>query len=314
MVSPDGRSLAAISELAGANEGRISAYSIDASGSEPVFLNAQTTAGYTPAHLSFDGTGAFAAAINYGDVPPSAPPGASVTVYRRAADGSLSAPVASATHTGTGADPQRQDRPHAHCVRWTPDNRFVVVADLGIDRLMVYAFDAATGGLTLHNEVELPPGSGPRHFAFHPDGKHVYVVNELSFTVASFGFDAANAGFTLLGVESTQQAGAPIATSCSAIQIAPGGKQLFAGNRGADTIVRFDIGADHIARAVETTPCGGRTPRDFAFDPSGDILAVANQDGDNITLFRFDRGSGSLSLLTSFAIGSPTSIAFAAAR
>jgi 6-phosphogluconolactonase len=307
-VSPDGETLAAVSELAGAVEGKISTLSIDRATGGLHLLATQTSAGFTPAHLSFDGTGRFMAVANYGDVPASSLPGQSIAVYRLGPDGHVGAPIASATHTGRGADKSRQDRPHAHCVRWTPDNRFVVVADLGIDRLVTYRFDETAGAIERHGELALPPGSGPRHFAFHPGKPFAYVAAELSSMAASLAFDAAAGEFKLLSVEPSLPAGTYRPSYCSAIAVSPDGKHLFAGNRGHDSIARFDIGGDGIARFIKTTPSGGATPRDFALDPSGRILAVANQESDVVTLFRHE--SGALTPLATIATGTPTAIAF----
>ena len=308
-VAPDGKSLLAVSEFAGAVEGELSSYALGAATGKLTLRGRTGTRGWTPAHLSFDASGRYAAAINYGDAPPDQP-GVSVVVVERTADGGIGRVVAEATHKGSGPDAGRQSRPHAHCVRWTPDNRFVVVADLGIDALVVYRFDAATGAIAHLRDVALTPGAGPRHFVFHPDGRYVYVANEMSSTVASFAFDAADATFRMLGESSTLPQATP-GNSCSAIQISSDGAHLFVGNRGHNSVARFSIDASGIARFIGTTPCGGKVPRDFAFDPSGRVLAVANQASDVITLFRLDPKSGDLLPLgMPISSGTPTAIAF----
>ena len=308
-VAPDGKSLMAVSERAGVVEGELSAYALDAATGRLVRRGAVGTHGWTPAHLSFDGSGRYAAAVNYGDAPPDQP-GASVVVVERTVDGGIGRVVSEATHKGSGPNTGRQSRPHAHCVRWTPDGRFVVVADLGIDALVVYRFDAATGAIVHHRDVAATPGAGPRHFVFHPNGRFLYVANELSSTVASFAFDAADATFNMIGEISTLPQ--PVeGNSCSAIQIASDGRHLFVGNRVHDSVARFSIDASGIAHFLGTTPCGGKIPRDFAFDPSGRVLTVANQASDVISLFRYDPKSGDLTAFgTPIASGSPTAIAF----
>jgi 6-phosphogluconolactonase len=309
-VSPDGATLLAASELDGQAEGLVTAYRIDAENGRLRQLGRESSRGWTPAYVGFDRTGRFAGVINYGAVPADAPAGASVVVYELLADGGLRV-AAEATHSGSGPNAARQDRPHAHCVRWSPDNRFVLVADLGIDRVVVYRFDAATGRIERHGEIVLPAGDGPRHLTFHPSGRHLYVVNELSSTVASFAYDDAAGAARLVGEESTLPRGGFSGNACSAIGIAPDGRHLFAANRGHDSLAGFAIDAEGIARFTGATPCGGHVPRDFSFDPSGRIVAVANQASDAVSLFRFDPENGQLAPLGSpIPAGSPTAIAF----
>ncbi|GLQ08090.1 6-phosphogluconolactonase [Devosia yakushimensis] len=310
-VARDGVSLSAVSEVAGWNEGDITAYGIDYATGALDYLSKQPTRGDGTAHNSHDGTGRFAAIANYSGLPASARPNQSIAIYPRDPDGTLHPPIAEIRHHGTGPDAGRQERPHAHCIRWTPDNRFVVVADLGIDRLLVYRFDARTGALSPHSETLMPPGSGPRHFRFHPSLPFAYCVNELTCTLASLAFDAEAGSFTLLAIEPTLPE--PFAgNSGSAIDIAAGGRHLYVGNRGHDSLAGFAIDqASGIARLIGTTPCGGHVPRDFAFDPTGTILAVANQESDLISLFRYEPESGALKSFGSpIMTGSPTAIAF----
>lgn len=310
-VARDGRSLSAISEVAGWNEGDVTAYGIDYDSGALTYLSKQPTRGDGAAHNSHDGTGRFAAIANYSSLPADARPNQSIAVYPRDMDGTLHAPVAQMRHFGAGPDAGRQERPHAHCVRWTPDNRFLVVADLGIDKLVIYAFDENTGALTPHGETTMPQGSGPRHFRFHPTLPFAYCVNELTSELTSLSFDAQAGRFEILAVEpSTPQE--VEGNSGSAVDIAAGGRHIYMGNRGHDSIAGFAI--DHesgIARLIGTTPCGGRVPRDFSFDPTGAVLALANQESDRINLFRYVPETGALEPLGApIASGSPTAIAF----
>jgi 6-phosphogluconolactonase len=160
--------------------------------------------------------------------------------------------------------------------------------------------------------LDLQPGSGPRHFAFHPTLPFAYAVNELTSTVATLAFDASAGALRLLGSEPTVAPQAIGHSHCSAIKIAPGGGHLFVGNRGEDTIARFDIDqSTGLARRTASMPAG-KTPRDFDFAPDGRYLAVANQDGDSISLFRYDPSSGDLEPLGSpIQTGTPTAIAWA---
>jgi 6-phosphogluconolactonase len=310
-VARDGISLSAVSEVAGWNEGDITAYAIDYDTAALTYLSKQPTRGDGPAHNSHDNTGRFAAIANYSGLPAEAKPNQSIAIYPRDSDGALRPPSAEARHHGTGPVADRQERPHAHCIRWTPDNRFVVVADLGIDRLVIYRFDENTGTLTPHGETVLPPASAPRHFRFHPSLPFAYLVNELSCTLASLAFDAQSGTFNILAIEPTTPE--PVeGNSGSAIDIAAGGKHLYVGNRGHDSVAGFSIDqTTGIARLIGTTPCGGRVPRDFAFDPSGQVLVVANQESDLLTVFRYLPETGALAPLGApIPSGSPTAIAF----
>lgn len=308
-LTPDGTSLLANSELAGDAEGAISAYAIEETSGGLTLLGSQPAGGATPAHVGISPDGRYVALANYADVPAGGGGGASLAIFAREANGRLGPMTASATDEGdSGSDAIRQDRPHAHSAQWTADGRFVVVADLGIDRLVAYRFE--NGKLARHGEAVLPPGSGPRHFVFSPNGRFAYVVNELSSTVTSFSFDAIDARFRMLADKPTVPDGAPRA-ACSAIKMAPDGRHLLAGNRGHDSIASFGIGKDGIARLLRTTPSGGQTPRDLAFAPGGQIVAVANQDSDVVRLFRYDLSDGGLTPFGApIPMGSPTSVAF----
>lgn len=309
-VAPDGISLSAISEVSGWNEGDVTAYGIDYASGALTYLSKQPTRGDGTAHNSHDGTGRYAAIANYSGLPADARPNQSVVIYPRAADGTVLTLSDEVRHYGRGPD-DRQERPHAHCVRWTPDNRFVVVADLGIDKLVIYAFDATSGTLTPHGQTTMPPGSGPRHFRFHPSLPFAYCVNELTSTLATLAFDPEAGTLDILAIEPTTPQ--PVAgNSTSAIDIPQGGAHVFVGNRGDDSIAGFAIDpTTGMAQFIGTTPCGGKIPRDFAFDPSGTVLAVANQESNLVSLFRYAPDTGALTPVgTPIATGSPTVIAF----
>ena len=310
-VARDGVSLSAVSEVGGWNEGDITAYGIDYGSGALTYLSKQPTRGNGTAHNSHDNAGRFAGIANYSGLPAEAKPNQSIAIYPRETDGTLRPSVAEMRHRGSGPIAGRQDRPHAHCIRWTPDDRFVVVADLGIDKLVIYRFDAENGALTTHGETAMPPGSGPRHFRFHPTLPYAYCINELTSELASLAFDAEAGAFELLAREPTTPEKVPN-NSGSAIDIAAGGKHLYVGNRGHDSIAGFAIDPDTgIARLIGTTPSGGRVPRDFSFDPTGNVLVVANQESDSLTLFRYARETGELHALgTPVPSGSPTVIAF----
>jgi 6-phosphogluconolactonase len=308
-ISPDGRTLYATSEVLGWNEGLVTAYAIDHASGRLDYLNKQPTRGSIAAQMSFDRTGKHLLLVNYGVGAVTEKPNRSVVVFPLLPDGSIGAPIAEASHSGVGHDPARQERPHAHCVLATPDNRFIVVSDLGLDQLVFYRFD---GGLAEHWRLGLPLGSGPRHFVFHPTAPRAYVVNELSSMVAGANFDADEGRMTLSAMAATVPASAIASNHCSEIKLSPDGRWLYVGNRGHDSLSHFSLDATSGAPTLlNNVPSGGKTPRHFAFDPSGAFLAVANQDSDAVAVFAVDRSTGALSLLPDATpTGTPTSIAF----
>jgi 6-phosphogluconolactonase len=309
VISPDGRTLYATSEVLGWNEGTITAYAIDSASGGLEYLNKQPTRGSIVAQASFDRTGRHLFAVNYGAGPMSQKPNQSLVVFPLLPDGQLGAPAAEAAHRGRGLDPTRQERPHPHCAVATPDNRFVAVTDLGLDRLFVYRFE---NGLIPHSEMTLQPGSGPRHLVFHPRLPCAYVGNELNSTVTSLAVDSVEGRLTVLATSSTTPDPTIGVNHCSEIRISEDGRWLYVGNRGHNSLSRFSVDqTSGIAHLLGNTPSGGKTPRHFAFDPSGAFLAVANQDSDSVSVLAVDSTSGGLSILPDAAqTGTPTCVAF----
>src|SRR5262249_31511409 len=216
----------------------------------------------------------------------------------------------------------RQAGPHAHAARLSPDNRFVMVADLGLDQILSYPLDPAAG-LRGDNTADakpgrtnLAPGSGPRHIAFRPDGRFVYVINEMLSTVTAFGYKAGNASMHEAMTLSTLPPGFRGNNSTAEIAVHPSGRFLYGSNRGHDSIAIFRIdpatGAMGAAGHVSTR---GRTPRNFAIDPTGRYLLAANQDSNNVVVFRIDPETGGLSPAgTVLEIPSPVCLSFAAPK
>jgi 6-phosphogluconolactonase len=189
----------------------------------------------------------------------------------------------------------RQDAPHGHCILADAANRYVFVSDLGIDKLMSYRFDAQNGQLTFNSSVSLAPGAGPRHFVWHPNGKFAYIIQELNSTMTAMAYDATNGSFDVLQTGSTLPAGFTGITSCAAIQIAASGKFLYGSNRWSDTIVIYAIDDQTgLLTLVGHQSTHGKTPRDFAIDPTGTYLLAANQDSDTVVTFRIDPATGKL--------------------
>jgi len=306
-ISPDGTLLGAVEEVDGWNEGNAILFSIDATTGGLTYLNKQATRGSITCHFNFSPDGCFGAIANYSTLPAGTPPDCGTAVYPVSKAG-LGPVSGDAVHAGTGPNPQRQERSHAHCALWSPDGRHLFVADLGLDGVMTYGFDA--GKITFKRKAEVPAGSGPRHLVFHPNGRFLYVVNELISSVCTFGYDAADGGLSLLLTESSLPTGNTVTSYCSALKITPDGKFLYAGNRGHNSIARFQIGADGVAKFLGTTSTEGDWPRDFDIDKSGTVLAVGNQQSHDIRLFRIGADGSLTRFGAPIPSGGVTAIAF----
>jgi len=306
-VSPDGTLLAAVEEVDGWNEGNAILYAIDQASGALTYLNKQPTRGSITCHFNFSPDGRFGAIANYSTLPEGTPPDRGTAVYRVGKAG-LSPVTGEAVHPGHGPDPQRQERSHAHCALWSPDGRYLFVADLGLDGVMTYGFD--DGAISFRRKAQVPPGSGPRHLAFHPSGKFFYAVNELSSTLSSFSYEPTDGVLTLLHTESTLPEGGHPGSSGSALKLTPDGRFLYAGNRGHNSVARFGIGDDGIARLLGTTSTEGDWPRDFDIDKSGKLLAVGNQQSHDIRLFRIGPDGNLAALGEAIPSGGVTAVAF----
>ena len=291
-VHPGGRFLYAVNEVgevAGQPGGGVTAYAVDGASGALATLNQQSSRGAGPCHLSVDRRGKNVLVANYG--------GGSVAVLPIEADGKLGAATAFVQHRGTGPDKGRQEGPHAHWIAADAAERFAVAADLGLDQLAVYRFDAARGTLTPNDPpaARLAPGSGPRHVAFHPDGRHAYVINELNSTVTALDYDPARGTFAATQTLPTLPADFRGNSSTAEIFVHPSGKFVYGSNRGHDSIAAFAIEAG----TGRLTPLGnqptlGKTPRNFAIDPTGAFLLAANQDSNSVVAFRIDTQTGRL--------------------
>jgi 6-phosphogluconolactonase len=307
-VSPDGTLLGAVSEIGNWNEGTAELYKINRDTGALTYLSKQPTRGSITCHFNFSPDGRYAAVANYSILPAGTPPDRGFAVYPVSAEG-LGPVSGEAVHTGTGPNAERQERSHAHCSVWSPDGKYLFVADLGLDGVLTYAFN--NGAVSFTRKAEVQPGAGPRHLVFHPNGRFFYVVNELDSTVSSFSYSAADGVLTLLLSESALPAGGHEGNSGSAIKITPDGKYLYSGNRGHNSIARFAIGDDGIARLLGTTSTEGDWPRDFDIDKSGTVLAVGNQNSGDIRLFRIG-ADGDLTLFGAPILsGGVSAIAFA---
>jgi 6-phosphogluconolactonase len=223
--------------------------------------------------------------------------GGSIAVFPIVADGKLGEASAFVQHTGHGPNPERQEKAHAHSIDLSPDNRFAMVDDLGLDELLVYKLDSANGSLTPNNPpfVKLDPGAGPRHFTLSPSGKFAYVISEMHSTVTAFSNDEKAGTLKPLQTVSALPKDFMGQNDDAEIEMHPSGKFLYASNRGSDTITMFAI--DHsqgTLTPVQYTPTQGKIPRSFEIDPTGKFLFAENQKSDNIVVFRIDAKTGRL--------------------
>jgi 6-phosphogluconolactonase len=291
-VHPNGRFLYAVSETGDFDQrksGAVSAYAIDRASGRLTFLNRVSSRGSGPCYVTVDATGRNALAANYG--------GGSVAVLPIDNDGRLREASGFVQHTGSSVVRSRQERPHAHSIDLAPDNRFALVADLGLDQVLVYRFDAERGSLAANQPAfaRLRPGAGPRHLAFHPAGKFAYVINELASTVAVFAYTAKSGALEELQTVSTLPEGFAGENSTAEIQVHPSGRFLYGSNRGHDSIAVFRVdSAKGTLKLIENVPTQGKTPRYFGLDPSGAYLFAANQDSGNVVVFRVDPATGRL--------------------
>ena len=287
-----GRFLYAVNEgqkYAGQASGGVSAFAIDATTGKLTFLNEVASRGADPCYLSLDKTGKFVLVANY--------TGGSVAVFPIVKDGRLGESSAFVQHTGSGPNHERQEAPHAHWIEVTPDNRFALVSDLGLDELLAYRFDAAKGSLAPNDPpfTKVEPGAGPRHLAFHPNGRFVYLIDEIKGAVNVLTLDAKRGALTTLQTISTLPADFTGENTTAEITVHPNGKFVYASNRGHDSIVVYAIDpAKGTLTLVEDVPTQGKEPRNFAIDPTGTRLYAANQKSDTIVVFRIHPKTGRL--------------------
>lgn len=278
--------------------GGVSAFAVDRKTGGLKFLNYKEAKGRGPSYVSVDGSGRFVLDANYG--------GGFVEVYSLAKDGSLDAQTAFVQHIGSSVDPKRQTKPYAHWIRTDPSNRYAIAMDLGMDELVVYRFDAQTGTLTPADPpfTKVTGGMGPRHLAFHPNGRWVYGIAEIANQVMAFNWDAKTGKLTQFQSVPTLD-GFKDANTAAEIAVHANGKYLYASNRGEDTLVVYAIDPKSGELSFrQRVASRGKVPRYFAFDPSNHWLVVANQDGANVVVFEVDDKSGELS-----PVGEPVSLA-----
>jgi 6-phosphogluconolactonase len=289
--------------------GGVSAFAIDRATGKLQALGTQSSEGAGPAHLTVDKNGRNVLVANYG--------GGSVAVLPiNAKDGKLRSGSALMQHKGHSVNQSRQSEPHAHSITTDPSGRFVYVADLGLDWIVIYQLDERKGLLTLNEppNAKVEPGAGPRHFSVHPSGRYGYVINELNCTLTAFTRDANYGGLTQLQTVSALPATVQMQQGFSGaeLEIHPSGRFLYTSIRGHNSISVFTIDQNSGRLTyVDNTPTQGNTPRGFGIDPQGKYLIAGNQNSDNVVVFRIDSSTGKLTSTGSkIDIGSPVSFKF----
>ena len=279
---------------------QVAAYALEGRTGALKLLNRQSTRGTASCYLDVDATGKTVVVANYST--------GSVASYPVKADGSLEEAASFIQHTGSSVDPRRQKGPYAHSIVVSPDNRFALAADLGIDQVLTYRLDAAAGKLTPAEPplVKTPPGAGPRHLTFHPNGKHVYVINELKNSVTVFAYAAATGTLTEQQTISTLPADFTKPSYCADLKITPNGRFLFGTNRGHDSIAAYRIGDDGRLTLLGIEPSLGKGPQNLLITPDGGLLLCANMPGNNLAVFRIDAQGGLKSVGEPLAVTSPS--------
>jgi 6-phosphogluconolactonase len=291
-IHPNHRFLYAVNETGdykGQKSGAVTAFSIDHGTGKLTQLNQVASGGADPCYITVDKTGKYVLVANY--------TGGSISAFPVLADGRLGEASAFTQHTGHGTNPKRQEGPHAHSIDLSSDNRFAIVDDLGLDETLVYKFDSAKGSLTLNDPpfAKAAPGAGPRHFAFHPNGKFGYVLDEMGSTVSAFSYDDAGGVLHPLQTISSLPKGFAGQNDAAEIEVHPAGKFLYASNRGHDSIAVFAIDQKQgTLTPIEYVPTKGASPRNFAIDPTGKLILAENEKSDNVVVFRIDPQTGRL--------------------
>jgi 6-phosphogluconolactonase len=291
-LSPDGNLLFAVKEVSdfrGTSGGAVSAWKIDKGSGSLTFINSQPSLGADPCHLTVSLNGKFVLVANY--------TGGNVAVLPVAQGGTLGEAVCVKQHSGQGPNTSRQEKPHAHSINLSPDNQYAYACDLGIDKIMIYRFDAESGQLTSASVpfFQTAPGAGPRHFCFSPDGRHAFVINELNSTITALSFESSSGSLREIQTLSTLPNDFKGENTCADVHVHPNGRFLYGSNRGHDSIAVFSL--DQKTGALSPAghqPVGGITPRNFLIVPSGEYLLVANQNSNTINVYKINQANGML--------------------
>ena len=304
-IHPNGKFLYAVNEVGdfqGKKSGGVTAFGLDVKNGKLTQLNQQPSGDTGPCHLTVDATGKYVLVAHYG--------GGSTTVLPIKKDGHIGPVTSQIEHKGSSVLP-RQKAPHAHAIHVGPNNKFAFAPDLGIDKVLVFKFDEKTGQIreTKFGGASVDPGSGPRHFGFHPNGKYAYVINEIKQTVTAFGFRAKRGKLRTLQTISTVPE--PVkGNSTAEILVHPSGKFLYGSNRGHNSIAMFRVDEKTgKLTALGHEPIRGEIPRNFGIDPTGQFLLAAGQRSNNVNIFRIDSETGKLKFTgNSIEVASPVCV------
>lgn len=309
-LSPDRRRLYVaneVNEYNGSKTGTVSAFSVDRVSGMLTLKNVVSSGGAGPCNIAIDHTGS---AVFVADGA-----GASLASYQVLSDGRLSDPVSNLHFTGHSVNPERQKTAYTHCTVISPDNRYLLVNDLGLDRITTFHLDPKVAVLT---PVDAPfyqavPGSGPRNLTFHPNSRWAYSANEMGNTIDALAWDSRRGTLTRLQNISALPPGFTGYDETATVRVDATGRFLYVSNRGANTIAVFLINPVHgTLQQIQQISCGGKTPRYFSIDPSNRWLLVANQDSANIVVFTRNPGTGLLTSTSSqYQIDFPMFLIFA---
>jgi 6-phosphogluconolactonase len=308
-LHPNNKFLYAIGEVSKFGDkkaGAVSAFAIDAKTGMLTALNQQSSGGDGPCHIALDKKGRCAVVANYG--------GGSVESLPLKANGSLGEPGTFIQHEGSSANKLRQEGPHGHCILVDPSQRFALACDLGLDKVLIYKLDAAKGTLAPNDPAfaTIAPGSGPRHIAFHPNGKFAYVISEMLCTMTAFEWDSSRGALKEFQTISTLPGELQRGYSTAEVYVHPSGKFVYGSNRGHNSIVGYACdGKTGRLTLIEHTDTQGKTPRHFSIDPAGKFLLAENQDSGTVVVFRIDQKSGKLTPTgEKVEVGSPVAAVF----
>jgi 6-phosphogluconolactonase len=305
--SRNGRFVFAVNELqsfGGAASGSVTSFAVDPVTAKLTEINAQPSRGAGPCHLALDRTGRYLAVANYS--------GGNFALFPVGADGRLQPATSVVAGEESASDASQPITRLGHAVGFDAGNRFLVTADKGLSRLLVYRFDASTGALAPNQprSAALPPGSGPRHFAFHPNGKWLFTITEQAATITTFSWDQKSGSLTASSNVPTRPAGVTTGSTAE-IAVHPTGRFVYGSNRGHDSIAVFSVGADGALTLVEHELTRGQTPRNFALDPTGRWLIAANQRSNTLAVFSIDQTTGALTPVGPLtSVGSPVCVLF----
>jgi len=286
--------------------GAITAFGLDPATGRLTFLNQVCSSGSAPCYVSVDPSGRVVFAANYGS--------GSVKAFHLATNGAIGAAGDCVPRTGHGVNPDRQTSPHAHFICTDPANRFVLACDLGTDEVLVYPFDPTAASLQPAevSAFSVPPGSGPRHLAFSPNGRFAHVLNEMGCTISTFAWNATNGTLKLLDTVSALPPGTTVRPGFTAAEILTTGNFVYTTLRGHDSVSVFTADPQTgRLQFLQNLPSGGKVPRGMGLDPSTRWLLIGNQASGQVTEFSRDGQSGRLTATgTELKVGSPVDVKF----